>query len=116
MRSTVKLVWTKPRQIESFLLIALFLFISTAQLFHIHDEGYANQNATCEDNEQIQVINKCTICDYYLHTQGQQILLFYPTLQTIVNPDFITVNTRVLTGNYESALQVIANKGPPNSF
>lgn len=116
MKSTVKRVSTKPQQIESFLLIVLFLFISTTQLFHIHNEGYSNQNAACEDEEQIQVLNKCSICDYYLHTQGQQILLFYPTLQTIVNPELITLNTRVLTGNYEFTLQVIANKGPPNFF
>lgn len=116
MKSSVTQLWTKLQQKGSFLLVLSFLFTSTAQLFHIHIEGHVHENAAYEENEQIQVPNKCTICDYYHHIQGQQILLYYPTVLPVIRPEIITLNTRVLKGNYEFTLQVIANKGPPSSY
>jgi|GEM_PF-2129229 len=115
MKSGVRLLWAKPQQTGSFLLITLFLFISTAQLFHIHLDAHSDQNAPVEDKDQIQVTNKCSVCDYYHHIQGQQILLFYATVLSIVNPVAITLNTQVLTGNYDFSPQIITNKGPPRS-
>lgn len=115
MKAGAKLIWIKLRQMGSPLLIMLFLFISTAQLFHIHTERHYDQNAAYEDKEQIGAVNKCSICDYYYHIQGQQILLFYPIVQTTVSPEVITLLAGVQTANYEFTLQVVANKGPPYS-
>ncbi|WP_316818728.1 hypothetical protein [Pedobacter nyackensis] len=111
MNSSTKLLWTKLQRKGSFLLVLLFLFISTSQLFHIHTEGHSDFEYGAK--KQIQHINKCAICDYYHHVQGQQILLFYPTALKIASPEVITLNTLVITRNYEFSLQVIANKGPP---
>jgi len=114
MKSSVKLLWAKSQQTVSFLLMVLFLFISTAQLFHVHADKHSDQNVQFEDKDQIQSLNKCSICDYYHYVQGQQILLSYPTVLTIVNPEAITLNTYVLTGNYDLITQIITNKGPPH--
>ncbi|TCC98415.1 hypothetical protein [Pedobacter hiemivivus] len=113
MKSSAKLLWTKSQQTASFLLMVLFLFISTAQLFHIHADKHSDQDVQFEDKDQIQSLDKCSICDYYHYAQGQQILLYYPTVLTIVNPEAITLNTCVLTGNYDFTPKIIANKGPP---
>lgn len=113
MKSSVKLLWAKSQQTASFLLMLLFLFISTAQLFHIHVDRHSDQDVQLEDKDQIQSLDKCSICDYYHYVQGQQILLYYPTVQNIVNPEAITLNTCVLIGHYDFTPKIIANKGPP---
>jgi hypothetical protein len=113
MKSSVKLLWAKSQRTTSFLLVMLFLFISTAQLFHIHADEHSDQNVQFEDKDQVESLNKCSICDYYHYVKGQQILLSYPTVLTIVNPEAITLNTYVLTGSYDFTPQIIANKGPP---
>jgi hypothetical protein len=115
MKSSSKCLWSKLAQKGSVLLVLLFLCLSTAQLFHTHTEVYSDQHTAYDDKEQIQILNKCSVCDYYHHLQGKQILVFYPTVETIFNPEAITLDTQVLTENYEYTLQVIANKGPPRS-
>ncbi|WEK18528.1 MAG: hypothetical protein P0Y49_17195 [Candidatus Pedobacter colombiensis] len=114
MNTSAKQLWTKLQQIGSYLLIALFLFISIAQLFHLHIDVHENQEALYGDNERIQLSDKCTVCDYSHHVQGQQILLSHSQVLTITSPEAITLNTRVLTGFYDFTPQVTANKGPPH--
>lgn len=113
MKSSVKLLWAKSQQTASFLLVLLFLFISTTQLFHIHPDKHSDQDVQLEDKDQIQSLDKCSICDYYHYVQGQQILLYYPIVLTIVNPEAITLNTYVRIGNYDFTPKIITNKGPP---
>jgi hypothetical protein len=114
MKSCVKLLWAKSQQTVSFLLMLLFLSISTAQLFHIHADRHSDQDVQFEDKDQIRSLNKCSICDYYHYVQGQQILLTLNVVIIMVNPEVITLNTYVLTGNYDFTPQIITNKGPPH--
>lgn len=115
MKSSVKVISTKMKQIGSFGLIMLFLSVATAQLLHIHTEAHFEQKNGYGGKEQTRLVNKCSICDYYHHSHNQQMLLGYPTTLTSIYPLAITLNTHILTGAYAAALQIISNKGPPGS-
>lgn len=99
----------------SFFLILLFLFISAAQVLHTHLDSENCHDKSCGDREQLQLTDKCSICDYYHHTEGKQIFLHYPPILLTAFPQVITINTPVFTGNYKFALPGYTNKGPPNA-
>lgn len=114
MNISSKQLWSRLQQIGSYLLIVVFMSISAGQLFHIHSDMRPDQEATSGENERIQLADKCAVCDYYHHIQGQQIILLQLQIAIIPSPEVITLNTPVLTGSYDYTPQVIANKGPPH--
>lgn len=97
----------------SFLLVWLFLFISAAQVLHVHPGSHMNDHEQCGDKEQLQGLDKCSICDYYHHIQAKQIFWHHPVVLDVALPQTRTINTQVLIGNYKFSLQGYTNKGPP---
>ncbi|WP_316814094.1 hypothetical protein [Pedobacter heparinus] len=105
----------KLQRTGSFFLILLFLFISAAQVLHTHLDSENYHDKPYGDREQLQLIDKCSVCDYYHHTQGKQIFSHYPPILLSAHPKVITINTLVFTGNYKFELQGYTNKGPPDA-
>lgn len=110
------------KQGASFLLVLLFLVLSAAPVLHDHNEGHVNpkeqqkgakQSGT---QEQLQLSDKCSICDYYHHIQGKQIFSHYLLELPEIFSKVISTSPHLLTGNYKITVQGFTNKGPPPAF
>lgn len=113
VRRGYKSLKIKLQQGGSLLLVALFLFISAAQILHNHLDKHNDLHESCGDHDQLQLLDKCAVCDYYHHIQDKQIFLHYLPVLVVALPKAITVNTYVFVGNYKFSLQGYTNKGPP---
>lgn len=113
MKNGANIIQTKFQRIGSLLLILLFLFVAAAPLLHHHEHCERSEHVNVGSDENIQLTDKCAVCDYCHHIQGQQILLYYPQLQIIINTNAITLDNRALVSNYKFTLQGFTNKGPP---
>lgn len=113
MNNGTNVLWTKSQRTGSLLLILLFLFVAAVPLFHHHEHAHGNEHINTSSEESIQLSDKCAVCDYCHHIEGQQILLYHPQLQIVLNTDAITLDNRVLVSNYKFTLQGFSNKGPP---
>lgn len=113
MKTGTNSLWTKSLQVGSFLLVLLFLSITSAPLLHHHEHSHTEGHVNTSLEESIQLADKCVVCDYYHHIAGQQILLSYPQIQTILNAHTNILDNPVLVCNYKFTLQGFTNKGPP---
>lgn len=100
----------------SFLLVLLFLLISAAQVLHTHISHPDTHHEQQGGEEQLQLSDKCSVCDYYLHIQNKQLfpndLLVMPRLF----PQAIDFPTHFLTGIYKITIHGFTNKGPPQTL
>lgn len=93
------------------LLMALFLFISAAQILHTH--GYKVQTEHAGDSDNLDQSVDCKVCDYFIHHHSKQIFLTYPPLIAIPVPEIVVISTGVFARIYKFTLQGFTNKGPP---
>jgi len=113
MKTGANITGTKFQHICSLLLILLFMFVAVSPLLHHHKHSHAEAEVSANQKETVHFTDECAVCDYYHHIQGQQILLYHPPLETILNTVVITLDNRVLISNYKFTLQGFTNKGPP---
>ena len=109
-------LWIRLRQTGQVLLALVFLLIAAAPLFHHHGHKPVCQHVSCNNSEKIQLTDKCAVCDYYHHTQGQQIHLAWSQSLPVINPEVIAPDTWVYQGKYKFTLPGFTNKGPPRCF
>lgn len=98
-------------QVVACLLVMLFLTISVGQLFHSHKTAVKTEQSGAE--EGTYVIEKCHICEFYIHKHGKAFSLSYPPVLSVPVPELINHNTHHYIGNYKFTLQGFTNKGPP---
>lgn len=113
MKISRKLTGIHLQSVGAFLLVWLFLFISAAQVLHVHPESAIADHEQCGEKEQLQGLDKCAVCDYFHHVQAKQIFWHHPVILVVALPQIRTINTQVLIGNYKFSLQGYTNKGPP---
>ncbi|WP_316752741.1 hypothetical protein [Pedobacter gandavensis] len=134
----------KFKQGTSFLLVLLFVFISAAQVLHTHtfeshqaQQGDQRQKQQGEhqqkqkqqkdqqqdgeqeqhgQDEQLQLVDKCAVCDYYLHIQSKQIFSNDLFVLAPVFSQVVIRTSHLLTGFSKITIQGFTNKGPPCSL
>lgn len=116
MKEDRKQIQVKLKQGISFLLVMLFVFISAAQVLHTHTATYGTHQEQHGEEEQLQLLDKCSVCDYYLHIQNKQIFSNDLFVLPPVFPQEITKTSYLLTGFSKVTIQGFTNKGPPHSL
>jgi len=106
-----KLIQKKCCQVISFLMVILFISMPLLQAFHTHDSGVNTEQS--DQGDISYAVEKCKICDFYLHKQSETIYSTYPPVMVMPLPTLITHNTQHYIGNYKFTLQGFTNKGPP---
>ncbi len=98
-------------QVISFLLVILFTAMTVVQAFHAHDTVVSTNHA---DQCLISYgVEKCEICDFYLHKRCETIHPIYPPVLVTPFPTTVIHNSQHYIGNYKFTLQNFTNKGPP---
>ncbi|MCX2453782.1 hypothetical protein OQX61_21110 [Pedobacter sp. PLR] len=116
MRGSRKQIQIKLKQGISFLLVLLFVFISAAQVLHTHTAPYGTHQEQHGEEEQLQLLDKCSVCDYYLHIQSKQIFSNDLFVLPPVFARVVTTTSYMLTGFSKVTIQGFTNKGPPHSL
>lgn len=98
-------------QVVSFLMVILFISMTVVQAFHTHDSS-----VNTEQSDQVDIsyaVEKCKICEFYLHKQSETAHSTYPPVLTTPLPTPVKHNTCHYIGNYKFTHQGFTNKGPP---
>jgi hypothetical protein len=98
-------------QVVSFLMVILFISMTLVQTFHAHVSSV--NTAQSDEGDFTYAVEKCKICDFYLHKQTETIHSTYPSELATLLPTPISHNTHHYIGNYKFTLQGFTNKGPP---
>lgn len=101
------------KQGASLLLILLFLSLAAAPVLHEHKEAHVSHQEKDGTQEQLQLSDKCSVCDYYHHIQGKQLFSYDQLELPAIFSKVITTSPHLLTGNYKITVQGFTNKGPP---
>ena len=106
-----KHIQNKCTQVLSFLLVILFISMTVVQAFHVHDRSAKLEQS--DTGDLTYAVEKCKLCDFYLHKQSESFHVLYPPLLVAPLPTVITHHTCYYIGNYKFTLQGFTNKGPP---
>jgi hypothetical protein len=98
-------------QVISFLMVILFISMTLVQSFHAHVSSVITEQS--DVGNFTYAIEKCKVCDFYLHKQTESIHSNYPPELATLLPTPISHNTHHYIGNYKFTLQGYTNKGPP---
>ncbi|MBC8988123.1 hypothetical protein H9X96_20405 [Pedobacter sp. N36a] len=120
MRRSKKQIQFRLKQGVSLLMVLLFLCIAAAPILHEHTavDSRHQENNNPEPNsrqEQLQLSDKCSVCDYYHHIQGKQIFSHYLMELPSVFSKLISTIPHRFTRNYKITVQGFTNKGPPQT-
>ena len=85
--------------------------MSFVQAFHTHDRHVNTEQS--DQGDTTHEVEKCKICEFYIHKQNEAIHSFYPPVLAALLPTWIIYNNHFYIGNYKFTLQGFTNKGPP---
>lgn len=97
----------------SLLLVLLFSFLSVVQLIHVHQEMGKGSAGQSSQQEQLQLSDKCSVCDYFHHIQVKQLFSGAQLCLAEIYPIVITASSQLNTAKYKITVQGFSNKGPP---
>jgi hypothetical protein len=98
-------------QVVAFLMVILFVSITVVQAFHTHSQKVNTEQS--DEGDLTYAVEKCKICEYYVHKHKQAMYLSYPPVLLMPLPTAFINSTQLYIGNYKFTLQGFTNKGPP---